>query len=181
MTSRPLAASRRNPLAVIDPSGYARAAATARRSGVSSPTSLRAGMWRGFLTSVRPFCYFIEGEHSDRATPRPAGVTSVFLKIEGMRIGIVQFKCNTAFLADSAGLLVQTRLNLWDQSVPDRMSTFWSTESQARFKSASCCPETASYSRPVTTRNAESFVPVIFPSDSSRIRPRARQAHRCLA
>jgi hypothetical protein len=32
-------------------------------------------------------------------------------------------------------------------------------ESQARFKSASGCPETASYSRPVTTRNAESFVP----------------------
>jgi hypothetical protein len=42
--------------------------------------------------------------------------------------------CNTAFLADSAVLLVQTRLNLWDQSVPDRRSTFWSTESQARFK-----------------------------------------------
>src|ERR1700683_1770681 len=38
-------------------------------------------------------------------------------------------------------LLVQTRVNLWDQSVPDRWSTSWSTESQARFKSASGCPE----------------------------------------
>jgi hypothetical protein len=90
MTRRHLAASRRNPLAVIEPSGYAKTAATARRSGVSSPTSLRAGIWRGFLTSVRPFCYFIEGEHSDRAAPRPASVTSVFLKIEGMRIGIIR-------------------------------------------------------------------------------------------
>jgi hypothetical protein len=34
MTSRPLAASRRNPLAVMEPSGYARAAAILRRSGV---------------------------------------------------------------------------------------------------------------------------------------------------
>src|ERR1035438_2892448 len=102
MTRRPLAASRRNPLAVIEPSGYAKTAATARRSGVSSPTSLRAGMWPGFLTSVRPFCYFIEGEHFDRVTPRPAGVTSVFLKIEGRRIGIIQFKCNTAFKLDDS-------------------------------------------------------------------------------
>src|ERR1700693_1015857 len=100
-----------------------------------------------------------------------------------MRIGIIQFNATLqhCILADSAVLLVQTRLNLWDQSVPDRMSTFWSTESQARFNSASGWPETASYSRPVTARNAESFVPVIFPSDSSRIRPRACQAHRCLA
>jgi hypothetical protein len=50
MARRPLAASRRNPLTVIEPSGYAKTAATARRSGVSSPTSLRAGMWRRFLS-----------------------------------------------------------------------------------------------------------------------------------
>jgi hypothetical protein len=69
-------------------------------------------------------------------------------------------------------LLVQTRVNLWDQPVPDRRFRFGSTESQARFKSASGCPETASYSGPVMTRNAESFVPVIFPFDRSCIRPR---------
>jgi hypothetical protein len=97
MTSRPLAASRRNPLAVIEPSGYAKTAATAKRSGVSSPTSLRAGMWKGFLTSVRPFFYFIEGEHFDRATSRPAGVTSVSSRIEGRCIGIIQFNATRHF------------------------------------------------------------------------------------
>jgi hypothetical protein len=45
ITSRPLAASRLNPLAVIDPSGYAIAAATANRNGMSSPISLRGGKW----------------------------------------------------------------------------------------------------------------------------------------
>jgi hypothetical protein len=42
MTSRPLLASLRNPLAVIEPSGYARDAATLRRSGSSGPTWSRA-------------------------------------------------------------------------------------------------------------------------------------------
>jgi hypothetical protein len=37
----------RNPLAVIEPSGYATAAATAKRNGVSSPISLLAGKWAG--------------------------------------------------------------------------------------------------------------------------------------
>src|SRR5271165_4682062 len=97
MTRRPLAASRLSPLAVIEPSGYAKTAATARRSGVSSPTSLRAGIWRGFLTSVRPFAHFIEGEQLDRASSRQAGVTSVFLEIEGRRIGIIQFNATLDF------------------------------------------------------------------------------------
>jgi hypothetical protein len=44
MTSRPLVASRRNPLAVIEPSGYSSAAATPRRSGVSSPIRSRGGV-----------------------------------------------------------------------------------------------------------------------------------------
>jgi hypothetical protein len=181
MTRRPLSASRRSPLAVIEPSGYAKIAATARRSGVLSPTSLRAGMWRGFLTSVRPRLCSFGGRNISTGQP----------KARRCHIGLLEdgrtahrnhpIQCNTAFLADPAVLLVQTRPNLWDQSVPDRRFTFWSTASQARFKSASGCPETASYSRPVTTRNAESFVPVIFPSDSSRIRPRACQAHRSLA
>src|SRR5262245_20194232 len=43
MTSRPLTASRRNPLAVIEPSGYSSAAATSSRSGASSATSSRGG------------------------------------------------------------------------------------------------------------------------------------------
>ena len=43
MTSRPLAASRRNPLAVMDPSGYSSAAATSSRSGVSSAIWSRSG------------------------------------------------------------------------------------------------------------------------------------------
>jgi hypothetical protein len=80
--------------------------------------------------------------------------------------------CDTEFLTGFRILLVQTCVNLWDQSVPDRRFRFGSTESQARFKSASGCPETASYSRPVMTRNAESFVRVIFPFDRSCIRPR---------
>jgi hypothetical protein len=52
MTSRPLPASRRNPLTVIDPSGSASAAATARR--VSSSTSLRGGICRELRTLVYP-------------------------------------------------------------------------------------------------------------------------------
>jgi hypothetical protein len=56
MTSRPLPASRRNPLTVIDPSGYASAAATAKRNGVSSPTSLRGGIRRELRTLVHTDC-----------------------------------------------------------------------------------------------------------------------------
>jgi hypothetical protein len=96
MTRRPLAASRRNPLAVIEPSGYAKTAATARRSGVSSPTSLRAGMWRGFLTSALAYAISM-AKHFDRATSRPFGVTSVFSKMEGRRIGIIQFNATLHF------------------------------------------------------------------------------------
>jgi hypothetical protein len=126
MTRRPLAASRRNPLAVIEPSGYAKIAATARRSGVLSPTSLRAGMWRGFLTSALAYA-ISRAKHFDRATSRPVDVTSVSLKIEGRCIGIIQFNAMLHFWQIPQSLLVQTRLNLWDQSVPDGKITFWST------------------------------------------------------
>ena len=67
----PLAASRRNPLAVIEPSGYAKTAATARRSGVSSPTSLRAGMWRDFSRPSAPLLCSFRGRNI--STGRPQG------------------------------------------------------------------------------------------------------------
>jgi len=74
-------------------------------------------------------------KHFDRETPRPVGVTSVSLKIEARCIGIIQFNAMLHFWQIPQSLLVQTRLNLWDQSVPDGKITFWSTESQARFES----------------------------------------------
>jgi hypothetical protein len=43
MASRPLAASRRNPLTVMEPSGYSSAAATSRRNGASSAIWSRGG------------------------------------------------------------------------------------------------------------------------------------------
>jgi hypothetical protein len=53
ITSRPLAASFRKPEAVIDPSGNASAAATARRSGASRCTWSR-GKIRGWLIVTPP-------------------------------------------------------------------------------------------------------------------------------
>jgi hypothetical protein len=73
MARRPLAASRRNPLTVIEPSGYAKTAATARRSGVSSPTSLRAGMWRGFLTQSA-LAFAISLKEKNIVLGRPANI-----------------------------------------------------------------------------------------------------------
>jgi hypothetical protein len=57
MTSRPLAASRRNPLAVIDPSGYSSAAATSNRSGASSAIWSRGGNVGVRAMGVRNGCY----------------------------------------------------------------------------------------------------------------------------
>jgi hypothetical protein len=57
MTSRPLAASRRNPLAVMDPSGYSSAAATSSRSGVSSAIWSRSGNVSVRGMGVRKYAY----------------------------------------------------------------------------------------------------------------------------
>src|SRR5262249_23640685 len=57
MTSRPLAASRRNPLAVMDPSGYSSAAANSSRSGVSSAIWSRGGNVGVRVIGVRKAAY----------------------------------------------------------------------------------------------------------------------------
>jgi hypothetical protein len=53
MASRPRAASRRNPLADMLPSGYSSAAATSKRSGVSSAIWSRGGNLGVRAMSVR--------------------------------------------------------------------------------------------------------------------------------
>src|SRR5215207_11430737 len=66
MTSRPFAASRRRPLAVIEPSGYANAAATSNRKGVSGAIHRWSGMG---LRLARPPK---EASYNTRDHPRDA-------------------------------------------------------------------------------------------------------------